>query len=78
MKATKKTIPALLGDPLAANQWLLMIRTKIGWCEMKFSNKQQADAEFKRIKTQGTFGGAWLTEIHLEELYQAQEGTSNE
>jgi hypothetical protein len=78
MKATKKVIPALLGDPQTPNMWLLSIRTKYDWCEMKFSNKQQADSEYKRIKAQGTFGGAWLTEIHLEELYQASEGNTND
>jgi hypothetical protein len=78
MKATKKTIPALLGDPQAANTWLLRVSTKYDWCEMRFSNKTHADAEYKRIKSAMTFGGAWVTDLALEELYQSREEPSND
>jgi hypothetical protein len=78
MKATKKTIPALLGDPQTPNRWLLRIKTKSDWCDMRFSSKLHANMEYQRIKASMTFGGAWITELTLEELYAAHEGDTND
>jgi hypothetical protein len=71
MKSTKSSIPTLLADPRANNLWLLTVRTKTDWCEMRFTSRAHADEEYRRIKTAGTFGGQWLTDVRLEELYRA-------
>jgi hypothetical protein len=78
MKATKKIIPALLGDPQTPNRWLLRIKTKSDWCEMRFSSKLHANMEYQRIKASMTFGGAWIIELNLEESYAAHEGVIND
>lgn len=78
MKSTKSSIPTLLTDPRSRNLWLLTVRTKTDWCEMRFSNKSTADAEYRRIQAQSTFGGQWLTDIRLEEQYTANPGVPYE
>ncbi len=67
MKATKKTIPALLGDPQTPSLWVLDVVTRHDRVVMNFTNRQMAEGEYKRIKTQAQFGGQWLTSIDLKE-----------
>ena len=73
MKSKIKQTPALLGNPEQANTWQIHIKTKNDWCEMRFSNKTQANEEYQRIKTMGIFCGQWVTEIILEEVYASTE-----
>lgn len=66
MKTKKTQIPTLLGTG-SQSIWRLRVETKQHWCEMTFSDRQLADAEYQRIRAQGIFGNAWVTEITLEE-----------
>ena len=68
MKTEKRVIPALLGDPQQPSTWRLDIETRYDRASMTFSNRKMAEDMFKQIKTQGTFGGQWLTSIDLEEV----------
>lgn len=72
MKATKKIIPALLNDSLVQSTWYIEILTRSDHALLKFSNKNMAATEFRRIKAQGTYGGQWLTEIKLREHKDAE------
>lgn len=67
MKATKKTIPALLSDATQPSSWVIKIKTRHEYAELICGNKQMADFEFRRIKVAGTFGGQWITDLRLEE-----------
>jgi hypothetical protein len=78
MKATKKTIPALLGDSLQPSTWRLAIKTRYDSVEMLFTNKTMAEGEFKRIKAQAQFGGQWLTSIDLKEHKDDTRATETE
>ena len=73
MKATKKVIPALLNDSQLTSTWYIEISTRSDHALIKFSNKNMADSEFRRIKSQGTYGGQWITEIKLKEVKDAEE-----
>lgn len=68
MKAEKRVIPALLGDPKQESQWRLNVSTRYDRVTMTFTNRKMAEDQFKQIKTQGTYGGQWLTSIDLEEI----------
>ena len=74
MKATKKTIPALLGDAGTPSTWCIRIETRHATAELICSDRQMADMEFRRIKVAGTFGGQWITNLELLE----QKGTNND
>lgn len=73
MKSKIKQTPALLADPQVSNTWQLHIKTKSDWAEMRFSNKDHANAEYQRIRQMGIYCGQWVTELVLEEVYASAE-----
>jgi hypothetical protein len=72
---TTKTTAALLEPQTAPATWLLTVRTRTDWCQMRFSNQAQAAGENERIRSTMTFGGAWVTDIQLT---QERLGAGNE
>jgi hypothetical protein len=66
MKTLRQVRPALL-NPTPANPWLVRVQTRKDWSEMTFSNQAHAQAEYARLRTQGTLGGAWIELLTIEE-----------
>lgn len=64
----KKITPALLDNKDVPKYWLVKIRTTRGdTTEMKFSNKEAANAQYNQIRSAGVWTGAWIDSIELSD-----------
>jgi hypothetical protein len=68
MKASNKIAPALLTDPTAVKTYLVEVDLGNGrWARLEYSEKEWATNEYKRIKGQGIYCGAWIKSIEIKD-----------
>jgi len=68
MQAKNRIPPRLLTDPEQPKTYEIKIGLPRGnWAEMRFSQKELAQAEYNRIKSASIFGGQWIERIELNE-----------
>lgn len=66
MKAKNNLTAALLGNSGAAKIYVVKIQTRNNcWVEMRFNNKDMAQQEYDRHRSQGVYGGYWIEEITI-------------
>ena len=65
----KKIKPVLLDNGEQPKTYVVKIELSGGnWAELQFSQKEMATGEYNRIRTQGIYGGMWITKIEMGEL----------
>jgi hypothetical protein len=68
MQTKNRIPPRLLTDTEQPKVYEIKIGLPRGnWAEMRFSQKDVAQAEFNRIKSASIFGGQWIQSIELNE-----------
>lgn len=68
MKAKNRIPAALLSSKEQPRIWTVSVKLpKDNWAELAFSQKEQAVAEFNKIKAAGIFGGQWVESVTLDE-----------
>lgn len=66
MKAKNNLTARLLDNGHPDRQYLVKIQTRNNcWVEMRFNNKQMAQQEYDRHRSQGVYGGYWIEEITI-------------
>lgn len=68
MKTKNNIPPALLASTERPHVWSVKVTLpRDNWAELRFSQKEQAVAEYNKIKAAGIFGGQWVEKLILDE-----------